>query len=484
MSSSLIRASRPGSRMLAVAWQECRLILRQRLTLILFGLLLVSLLAALLNGWHHHRQQIEQQAALQAVVDQQWLEQPDRHPHRVAHFGTFAFRSPSVLGFFEPGVDRYVGNSQFLEAHRQNPANFAAASQASSVSRLGDISPASVLQVLLPLLLLVLAGMSVSREREQHTLVPLLAQGLAMHQLVLGKALAYTLLGAVLVLITLLVSLPLVLLVEGGLQLSSLLALAWLALTYLLYAAFWALLAVSISALCSDSRQALLLLAGIWVLSVVVSPRVLPYWLQVDAASESRLAFNAAVDTELRAVGDSHNSADQRFAAFEKQILEQYGVQRVEDLPVNFGGLRMQEGERRTSEVFAKHYDAMQTRWDQQARRMSLLAIVNPVLAVQQASAALAATDRAAFRHFEAQSEAYRYDFVQQLNHIHTHEISYQNDRDQRVSQAHWQAIALFQHHPESLAERLTRVAIPLGILVGWCLLLLLGWRYWLGRQA
>lgn len=468
----------------AVARQELKFVLRQRLGLIVFGLLMISALVAMLNGWHHFQLESQQQHNLQSLVDQHWQDQPDRHPHRVAHFGTFVFRAPSTLGFFDQGVDRYVGNGQFLEAHRQNPANFAPASYATTLARFGEISPAYLLQTLLPLVILLFAGVCITREREQATANALFAQGLTLRQLVLGKAAAYAVLGGAVVLLLILLTMPLVFWAGAGLTPALLVALAGLAGTYLMYVLLCVLVATAVSAVCADSRQALLLLAGLWLVMVIVTPRVLPFWLQSADAPESRIRFDAAVHAELEQVGDSHNASDDRFETFRQGLLDQYGVDRVEDLPVNFGGLVMQEGERRGSEVFARHYAALQERRDILETRMTAASVINPVIAVKQLSAILSRTDRAAFVHFEMQAEAYRYDFIQQLNHIHTHEIAYENDRGQRVSHTHWQSIAPFEYVPEQWQSLLQRATFPLGVLVVWCTLLMLACRFGLGRRS
>lgn len=465
--------SRRG-RWLAVLDNELRQLKNQRLVLAMALLLVLAVSVALLLSWLHHERQLEQQHGFQALVDQQWANQPDRHPHRVAHFGTFAFRPPSTLAFFDPGVDRQVGNAQFLEAHRQNPANFAAAGQMPTMANLAQLSPAFLLQVLLPLLLLAMGGLAVSHEREQGTWMAMRSQGPRTGQLVMSKGLAYALVGALLVLLTFLLTVMLIGLTMTRAQPDTLVALSALGLAYLAYALFWAQLSVLVSALCGDSRQALAFLACLWLVLVVVSPRTMPFLVALPDPPVDRVIFNAAIEADLRALGDSHNTNDARFAAFRRETLERYGVHRVEDLPVNFGGLVMQEGERRTSEVFAEHYAALQAQWDRQETRLTWLALLNPVLALQQASSALAGTDRNAFRHFETQAEGYRYDFIQQLNQVHTHEIHYENDRSQRVSRDHWQAIAPFVYQPETFAERFRRAYLPLSILIGWSLALVL----------
>ena len=61
----------------------------------------------------------------QETAEQTFLAQPDRHPHRMVHYGHYAFRTPPPLAIFDTGVDSVTGQAIFLEGHRQNSATFA-----------------------------------------------------------------------------------------------------------------------------------------------------------------------------------------------------------------------------------------------------------------------------------------------------------------------------------------------------------------------
>jgi ABC-2 type transport system permease protein len=144
------------SPILPLARLEAHLIWRRRASWLLLGLFTgLMLLAGLLSGLRQTRER-EQQAAYQKLVRQQWESQPDRHPHRAAHYGTFAFKPRSLLAAYEPGIEAFAGRIQFLEAHRQNGANFAEASTLSSASRLGELSPAFLVECVLALVIVVL----------------------------------------------------------------------------------------------------------------------------------------------------------------------------------------------------------------------------------------------------------------------------------------------------------------------------------------
>ncbi|EJL35665.1 hypothetical protein PMI01_01243, partial [Caulobacter sp. AP07] len=262
--------SGPPSLVGRVAREEWRALARNRVAVVA-GLILAVLLAgsALLG--------VEQRNAIeatrerhQASSDRQFDAQPDRHPHRMVHYGQFVFRPLSTLAFFDRGVDSFTGQTVFLEGHRQNSANFSEARQSSLLLRFGELTPAFVLQTLAPLLVIFLAYGAVASERERGTLRLLAAQGLGAGDMVAGKLLAY---GGAAGLI----------LAPAALALLIAALLGWappgpavlLLVIYGLYLAIWAVMAVLVSALARRSRDALILLVSIWMVLVVLIPRTL-----------------------------------------------------------------------------------------------------------------------------------------------------------------------------------------------------------------
>ncbi|WP_254554927.1 hypothetical protein, partial [Salmonella enterica] len=76
------------------------------------------------TSWTHQQGIAASRAQHQSHADHAFEAQPDRHPHRVVHYGHFIVRPLGPLAAFGPGVDAFTGNSMFLEGHRQNTANF------------------------------------------------------------------------------------------------------------------------------------------------------------------------------------------------------------------------------------------------------------------------------------------------------------------------------------------------------------------------
>lgn len=456
---------------LLIARDELRLMRRNRVAVVAFVLLVLLTLTAVITAWSHRQGIDALRERHQAAADHAFDAQPNRHPHRVVHYGTFIFRPLGPLAAFDPGVDAFTGNSMFLEGHRQNTANFGDVRQSSLLIRFGQLTPAFVLQAVAPLLLIFLGYGAIARERERGTLRPLMLQGASRGQIVTGK------LGA-LGLVALLAGLPAMLgfaLIAGqpGAQAAPM---AVIALGYGVYLALWAVLILLVSVLVRRSRDALLALLALWAVLVVLLPRVAPDVAGASVPLSNRLQTDIAVARDLRTMGDSHNPDDPHFAKFKQSVLDQYGVKRVEDLPVNYKGVLGVEGERLTSDLFdryaAQSYDA-QARQNEMVRSIGVL---SPAIALRSMSMAAAGTDFAGHRRFLEQAEAYRYDLVQRLNRLQADSVSFADDtardadadRRKRVSAKNWQAMPDFAYRAPA-GSALAAAALPgLGVLALW----------------
>src|SRR5687768_4324815 len=82
----------------------------------LYALLLVSLLDSIS---YYKRETAIRNDASEATY-QQWLEQGAKNPHSAAHYGFYAYKPVSPLAIIDKGLDDYLGNAVWLEAHNQN----------------------------------------------------------------------------------------------------------------------------------------------------------------------------------------------------------------------------------------------------------------------------------------------------------------------------------------------------------------------------
>lgn len=446
-----------------IARDELRLMLRNRVALIAFTLIVLLTLVAVASSWSHQRGIADLRDRHQHEAEHAFDAQPDRHPHRMVHYGHFIFRPLSPLAAFDPGVDAFTGNSMFLEGHRQNTANFGDVRQSSLLIRFGQLTPAFVLQIVAPLLLIFLGFGSLARETERGTLRLLMLQGAIRRQVVAGKLLA---LGMVALDAAAPAMLGLALIAA---QPSALvLPLLTIALGYLVYLSLWVVLILLVSAVVRRSRDALLVLVALWAVTTVLLPRAVPDFASGTVPLRNRLQTDVAIGRDLRRMGDSHNPDDPHFAEFKRMLLDRYRVTRVEDLPFNYKGALAVEGERLTSQLFDRYAAQSFAAQVRQNEMVNTAGLLSPAIALRGLSMAAAGTDFAAHRRFLEQAEAYRYTLVQRLNRLEADAVSYANDtatdagadRRKRIGAENWQAIPDF-HFVAPAGATLARAALP-----------------------
>jgi ABC-2 type transport system permease protein len=414
----------------AMARQELRLAWRSRVVPALGAVMAALCLTAAVVSTARHRADASQRMRYQDVVGQQFASQPDRHPHRVSHYGYLVFRPRAPLGFLDPGIESFTGSSLFLEAHRQNLPTFSSASQGSSTERFGELSVSLVLQFLLPLFVLALAAVSITREREDGTLPLLSTQGASWPMLVWGKLLGQLLIVGV-------VLLPALVFCAAWLAADS--ATAWtpdlrqrmaaLLATQLGLVVASAAIGVTVSARVATSRQALMAVLSLWFLVWVVLPRALPAAATAAHPTPARASFESDVEARVRELGDSHNPDDPSFRRLREETLARYGVSRVDELPFNYSGLVMREAEAHTSAAYQQHLSTLVDTYRRQERWVQWAGLVSPYLATRPLSMAIAGSDLAHQLEFERQAEAYRYTLIQALNSLHMNEVAAAADR-------------------------------------------------------
>lgn len=423
------------------------------------------LLALVLGAVEYRSVRAEAQRAEDASWAQ-WVEQGQKNPHSAAHFALYTYRPVSALAFAEPGVTPYTGLALWLEAHYQNEFSFRPARDEAGVGRLGQVTAAAVLQVLLPLVIVLLAFGAFASERERGTLRQALAQGAAPRDLALGKALGVAQALAVVLVPAVLVGVLALLLSSGSLALGDGLArFALLAAAYGLYLAAFVGVAVAVSARARTARGALVGLLAFWALATLVLPRVATDAARALYPTPSTAAFWDTVGTDLEDGIDGHDPSDARAEALLQETMQRYGVAAVEDLPVNFSGVSLQASEAYANRVFDRQYGTLWAQVERQNRAQDLSGLTTPLMAVRSASMGLAGTDFAAHRHFAEAAEAYRRRFVKGLNdELATMTSAEDTDRGRDF----WAAQERFVYQPPTAAWSARRSALPLGLLALW----------------
>ncbi|MFK7732462.1 MAG: DUF3526 domain-containing protein [Pseudomonadales bacterium] len=458
---------------LLIAKEEWRYWGRSRLGVTASIAALVLVIASIASTAQRINAEQIERAQFQQTATDTFQSQPARHPHRMVHYGHYVLRTPAPLAVLDPGVDAFAGTMMFLECHRQNSAVFSPRYSAAQAGPFAQLTPAFAYQVLVPLLLIIIGFSALSREHEAKTASILLASSITPLQLWYGKTLA--LIAAALFL---LLPLALALLYAMARDESALIGIVFLA-GYALYLIFWCFLISGFSALARRSSSALAYQLAAWVLLVIITPRLAATAADVLSPVDGKIATDLKIAEAIRQIGDGHNAEDPAFTKLKNELLEQYEVDDIAKLPINFRGVVAQYSEAKLTDVLNEF---AQRRMDQelrQTRLMHFLGVLSPTLATRSFSTATASTDLWQYHRFLNEAEALRFDFVQKLNAVHIGELDYHDDMNRganaaasqkaRVSADNWRVLEDFSWQPGNTGERILRALPHTLLLIFWC---------------
>lgn len=442
---------------LLLSKQFCKNAFSRKAFYILWFLFTLLLTYAGYTGHQHMTAQNKIQQQYQRAVRQSWEDNPDKHPHRMAHFGSFALRLKHPLSLFDFGMDNYAGNAIFLEAHKQNTVNHSEASFSTGLLRMGELSIAMLLQIILPLIIFFLGFSSIAADRENGTLKIISSQGASNRSLLLGRSLGLWVLSS-------LFFIPAFLLCAILLSRHSLYAISTqpfgrftvICFSYIIF--FWiiSVIAVVISATSNTSKSALMKLLGLWLFLAIILPRIVPVVSSSIFPSPSKLQFETAIEKDILKQGDSHNPDDPFYKKLKDSLLAKYNVDSTHKLPFNYGGVVGKAGERLSAETYVRHQGNLFYLYRKQNALTKMFAWINPFIMIKNNSMAFAGSDFEAYSSFQQQAEVYRYKLAQHMNDLQIKYVS--NDRPKEgshvlhIEKNHWQELEDF--HLESLSIR------------------------------
>lgn len=397
-----------------VARQQWLLLVRDRRLTILGLALLLALLTAALTGTAMHASGKAERAAAAAEELRVWEMQGAANPHGAAHFGRDVYKPVSPLAVLDPGLLPELGTALRLEAHAQNPARDRAIDGGTAIDRFSGLTPASMLQLLAPLLIILAGFATFSGERARTILRQELSSGVSPTLLVAGRLGGLT--GAILLPLGLLGFIACISLLIAGSGAPAIGALLWMMLGYALYLWAFAALTLAASAAFASARTALILLLAFWATAVLLVPRIAPAIAEASAPTLSGPALEAAVTKEVREGPSGHDPMDERLKRLREDMMRRYEVSKIEDLPVDFSGISLFHGEALSTGIYRRYAAGLYDGYDRQAAVQRSFALVSPLQALRPLSAGLAQTDQHAHRRFLEQADEYRYALVQRLN--------------------------------------------------------------------
>lgn len=454
--------------MIRIAKHELRTYYRNGHIRLLVGTTALLMLAALAlsirdYGWLHDQYE---ESLFQSRLN--WENQAEKDPHDAAHDGTYAVKPIYPLAILDTGIQPYTGQVVHLGAHQRKQSKLNLAKDHSGLFRFGVLTPNFVLLYIFPILLIFLGHNSLTAEKEGQTLRLLLTQGVSATQLVAGKWFALMALTALLCLLFCLSVFVGYSLIDLSTEQMQPLFSEWLAFLggYFLYFIVFVNLILLVSSRAKSSGISLVTLLTLWILFTLIVPKLSTNLAGQLYAFPTLQTFQDNINTDQQNGLNGHNFWNEAAHGFQQQVLKKYGVKTIEELPVDYGGLLLAEGEKYESAVYSKHFDLLQSQYHKQRRVFRLSSLLSPFLPVRFASMALARTDYNFQWHFEEEAEQYRLAFNTALNmNIAEHAKGVSN---YKAGKDLWTDMPKFQYRWEAPGQIIRDHLIEYAILLLW----------------
>ncbi|BAO77041.1 DUF3526 domain-containing protein [Winogradskyella sp. PG-2] len=461
--------------MLQIIKNEWRFLVRSQ---IFFGIsfaFVSILIVSVFLGFNQTKKQEQTHKNAKDHVRQQWVSIDEMNPHSAAHYGTYIFKPSNLLSSLDEGVNSVTGNVLRVEGHVQNEIVHSEASQMQAISRFGKLKSSLLLQYIVPLLLIFLAFNSVSSEKQSGRLKLLVLQGAKPIQVILSKTLSVWFYGLLLLIF--------VVIVYGILNIQNITleiltrALLFF-LSYSLYYFIISGLTVFFSARWQNATLALTSMLGIWILWTMFLPNILMSSAEKWHPLPSRNEFQSAMKEDRSKGLDGHNPSDERGLALKEQVLKEYGVDSLSQLPINFDGMRMQADEEYGNSVWDKNFGNNSNILKKQKLSFQLGGIFNPFISLQNTSMGFMASDNLHHQEFLLQVENYRRVFIKMLNDKQTYGGSKTGDWSWKEDNAFFKSVPDFDYKPTRLSSVLSNYLLDLALLTFWSVIVIILIRF------
>lgn len=377
----------------------------------------VLYLFTLINGVLYFRENSEVRRNAQEESYQQWLNQEDKGPHSAAHYGLYAYKPVPLLSIMDKGMDEYLGTTTWMEAHNQNEVIVKSIDDANSLVRYNSLTIGFVWQFLFPLILLIISFNSVTKEKENGTLTMLLSTGVSGGYILKGKVWGILKAFFLYVFLPQWIILGITLVVNDNGELQRSLMFLFIALFF--YSVLYVItinISVALSGMMKTSSQVLILCIGFWISASFILPRLYGSVAKQLYPTPSSYEFTDIV-LEQRSKGmDGKGSYEIFQQKLKDSLFAHYKVDRIEDLPIGFAGVALQQSERRDYAAYDKNYGNVQKQFTKQDKFISIGSVFSPILAMRNISFGISETD--IYRHFDftEQAETHRRDIATKMN--------------------------------------------------------------------
>lgn len=158
------------------------------------------------------------------------------------------------------------------------------------------------------------------------------------------------------------------------------------------------------------------MLLTVWLAICLLLPRV-------GADVAARLApvpsfaefWSDIADDQAKGI-DGHNDQNVRTEALREEVFAQYGVKRIEDLPLTFRGLSLQADEEYGNQVFDRRYGQLWEIYRRQDELQVWIGLFSPLTPLRKISMSIADTGLDEYERFASAAENFRRKMIRQLN--------------------------------------------------------------------
>ncbi len=233
-------------------------------------------------------------------------------------------------------------------------------------------------------------------------------------------------------------------------------------------------LTLVVSSLVKKSNIAFVILLGIWIVSCLAMPKISTAIADTLYPYPTQMEFEEQIALDKEQGLDGHNPWSAEAKELEQETLKKYGVDSVQQLPFNWDGFLMQEGEKHAADIYFEHYQFLKETFHNQSGVYRATAALSPFLPTRFLSMAISRTDYTAHWDFADAAEKYRITLVGKMNG-HMVENSQTGDWDYTVGEEVWESVPEFDYEPPTYAAVLDINRSNLVTLMGWVLLSSMG---------
>ena len=403
--------------MINIFYNEWKGFLRNKIFIFFTSFFIILLSLATYFAIVQNNKQIKSQQDAHNHIRLQWDELDSTNAHSAAHYGTYAFKSNTILNSLDEGINSVTGLVLRLEGHKQNDVAFSEVSQSLEISKFGKFKPSLLFQFIIPLFLIFLTFNSYTSEISSGRLKLLIIQGDSLFKIVFGKIITLLSLSIFLLLLSIFIQ---YLFNFSALSIDEIIRLAIFFFSYLIYYFIIITLTIILSILFKNSTSALSTTIIIWLLWTVFLPKTIGNLTESISPLPTRFELQAKMAEDRSKGIDGHNPSDERRSQLEKVTLNKYNVDSLSQLPINFSGILLQADEEYGNKVWDKHFGKVYSILKEQKRNYQLSGLINPFASIQSLSMGTCGTDLIHHLDFLSKAEIYRRYFVKKLNDEYT----------------------------------------------------------------